>query len=392
MIMDAEILAVGTELLMGQIANTNAQYISKRMQDIGVNVYYHSVVGDNPERLKSCLHTALARADLVVMTGGLGPTQDDLTKETVARAVGKELVLHEPSLEEIRRLFIKAGWTMTENNFKQAYFPEGSIVMKNNHGTAPGCIIETGEKILIMLPGPPSEMKPMFEQSVMPYLEERSPYKIVSKYINTFGIGESALENMLIDLIEQQKETTIATYVNNGQVTVRLTSRCDKDNPAGINADVEREIRRRLGNRIFSVGSESLAEVAGKLLIQSHTSIAVAESFTGGLISAALLKIPGVSQIFARGSIALQETINQKAAEQTAQRIREQADSDLGLAVLGSVEDGSDNICIALAAKNREEIVTAELNLPGGQDRKRNRAVLHALDMIRLYFLSLDGK
>ncbi len=390
--MDAEILAVGTELLMGQIANTNAQYISKRMQDIGVNVYYHSVVGDNPERLKSCLHTALARADLVVMTGGLGPTQDDLTKETVARAVGKELVLHEPSLEEIRRLFIKAGWTMTENNFKQAYFPEGSIVMKNNHGTAPGCIIETGEKILIMLPGPPSEMKPMFEQSVMPYLEERSPYKIVSKYINTFGIGESALENMLIDLIEQQKETTIATYVNNGQVTVRLTSRCDKDNPAGINADVEREIRRRLGNRIFSVGSESLAEVAGKLLIQSHTSIAVAESFTGGLISAALLKIPGVSQIFARGSIALQETINQKAAEQTAQRIREQADSDLGLAVLGSVEDGSDNICIALAAKNREEIVTAELNLPGGQDRKRNRAVLHALDMIRLYFLSLDGK
>jgi len=242
--MNAEILAVGTELLMGQIVNSNAQYISKRLQDIGVNVYFHSVVGDNPARLRGVLNIALQRSDLVIMTGGLGPTQDDLTKETVAEIVGRKLVLHTETLEDIAALFRRAGWTMTDNNRKQAYFPEGCIVLKNSHGTAPGCIIETDGKILIMLPGPPSEMKPMFEQSVMPYLEQKSPHKIVSTYLNIFGLGESAVENMLMDLIVQQKDTTIATYATDGQVTVRLTSKCKKDNPEDLNAGVEKEIRK----------------------------------------------------------------------------------------------------------------------------------------------------
>lgn len=197
--MNAEILAVGTELLMGQIANTNAQYISKKLNDIGVNVYYHSVVGDNPIRLKDSLLAALKRSDLVVMTGGLGPTQDDITKETVSEVLGKKLVLHEESLERIKTFFNRINRKMTDNNVKQAYLPEGCIVVENNNGTAPGCIVENNGKIVVMLPGPPPEMIPMLDDTVIPYLREKSEYRIVSKYLRVFGIGESQLEELIMD-------------------------------------------------------------------------------------------------------------------------------------------------------------------------------------------------
>jgi len=255
--MNTEILAVGTELLMGQIANTNAQYISKRLQDIGFNVYYHSVVGDNPERLRGVLLTALDRVDLVIMTGGLGPTQDDLTKETVARVMGRKLVLHEPSWQRIKHLFESRGWTMVDSNKKQAYFPEGCLVMPNDHGSAPGCIIENLDKIVAMLPGPPYEMKPMFEQALMPYLEKRSRYKIKSRYIVVRGIGESQLENMLLDLIDAQDNPTIATYAKKGEVAVRITARYEKNDDRDIITPVEKEITARLGDAVYSVGDEA---------------------------------------------------------------------------------------------------------------------------------------
>jgi len=224
--MNAEILAVGTELLMGQICNTNAQYISGKLQEVGVNVYYHSVVGDNPKRLKECLDIAMNRSDVVVMTGGLGPTKDDLTKETVAEKMGRKLVLDRKSLDGIRLFFERIGRPMVESNEKQAYMPENSIIIKNNNGTAPGCIIEEGNKILIMLPGPPSEMRPMFDETVMPYFIDKTGSRIVSKYIRIFGIGESSLENKIMDLIDSQTNPTIAPYAKEGEVMLRVTANC----------------------------------------------------------------------------------------------------------------------------------------------------------------------
>lgn len=171
--MVAEILAVGTELLMGQIANTNAQYLSKRLNDVGIGVYYHSVVGDNPKRLKESLNLALSRADVIITTGGLGPTQDDLTKETISEAMGRKLVLHQETYDGIKAFFEKTNRKMMDNNAKQAYLPEGSIIIPNNNGTAPGCIIENEGKTIVMFPGPPKEMIPMFEETVFPYFEQR---------------------------------------------------------------------------------------------------------------------------------------------------------------------------------------------------------------------------
>ena len=223
--MNAEILAIGTELLMGKIANTNARYISEQLNSMGVNVYYHSVVGDNPLRLKESIELAMKRCDLVIMTGGLGPTQDDLTKETVSAILGKKLTLHEESLKKIEMFFNKINRPMTDNNKKQAYLPEGSIIIENNNGTAPGCIVGDCKNVVVMLPGPPSEMKPMFEDTVIPYLMEKCGYRIVSKYLRVFGVGESQLEDKIMDMVDKQDRVTIATYAKAGEVTIRLTCR-----------------------------------------------------------------------------------------------------------------------------------------------------------------------
>lgn len=263
--MNAEILAVGTEILMGQITNTNAQYISKRLQDIGVNVFYHSVVGDNSRRLKECVNIALQRADVLIITGGLGPTQDDLTKETVSEVLGMKLILHEPSLDKIIARFEKLGRRMVDSNKKQAYLPEGCTIINNNNGTAPGCIIEYKSKKIIMLPGPPSEMKAMLEDSIIPFLEEKSDYKIVSKYLNIVGIGESLVEEMLIDLIDKQDNPTIATYAKEGQVTLRLTARCKNNEKfEDLCALVENEIYKRLGEAIYSSNDCSIEETVAQ--------------------------------------------------------------------------------------------------------------------------------
>jgi len=396
--MNAEILAVGTELLMGQIANTNAQYISKRLQDIGINVFYHSVAGDNPERLRGSLCIALERSDVIIMTGGLGPTQDDLTKETVAQVVGRELVVHEPSLQYIKGMFEKSGWTMVESNMRQAYFPEGSIVIKNDNGTAPGCIIETGEKVLIMLPGPPSEMKPMFEQSIIPFLEEKTQYKIVSKYLNIFGVGESLLEDMLIDLIEEQTNPTIATYAKEGEVTVRITSGSTRGNTEDLIAPVEKTIRERLGSSIYSTGDISLEETVGKLLMEKNITLAVDESFTCGLITATLGRIQGISRCFLQGMVTFSDVkADKETAVQRARNIMEISDSELGLSITGiteEVDNGSEKIqpavVLALVSKNNGEVEVKELKLFGNVNRKRNMAVLHSLNIIRNYLLNIN--
>lgn len=410
--MDAEILAVGTELLMGQIANTNAQYISQRLNDIGINVYYHSVVGDNPVRLKSALELALKRSDVVIMTGGLGPTQDDLTKETVSEIVGKKLVLHDESLKRIENYFNRINRPLTKNNIKQAYLPEDCLVIKNDNGTAPGCIIEKENKIVVMLPGPPSEMRPMLDDTVIPYFKSKSQEKIVSKYLRIFGIGESLLEEKLMHLIEKQDNVTIATYAKEGEVTIRITNKSNDEAVALRElAHVEEEIAKVVGDALYSDEDKELYQIVGEMLINKGITIAFAESCTGGLISSVITDIPGISAVFDRAVVSYsnkskvenlgvkQETldkfgaVSRETAVEMAEGIRKVAGTDLGLSVTGIAGPGGGTefkpvglVYIALASKNGT--ACKELRLAGNRRKIRNYTVLNAFDMIRRWLMN----
>ena len=408
--MNAEILAVGTELLMGQIANTNAQYISARLPDVGIGVYYHSVVGDNPARLKECLNLALSRSDIVIMTGGLGPTQDDLTKETVAAAMNRRLVLDQESLDKMQAFFARLNRQMTDNNIKQAYLPENSIIIRNKNGTAPGCIIEEGGKTVIMLPGPPSEMKPMLEDTVIPYFLEKSEFKLVSRFLRIFGIGESAMEDMILDLIDKQTNPTIAPYAKDGEVTLRLTAQYPKNakNEDGedIIKPVEAEIRRRLGDTVYSSDNKNMEEVVAELLLSSGTTIATAESCTGGLVSSMLTDMPGISKVFDRGIITYsnnskveslgvkRETlerygaVSSETAVEMARGIRAVSGTDLGLSITGIAgpDGGTPEKPVGLvyvALASGDDVQCKELKLWGSRSRIRHVTSLHAFDMVR---------
>ncbi len=405
--MNAEILAVGTELLMGQIANTNAQYISQKLNSIGVNVYYHSVVGDNPARLKSSLELALNRSDVVIMTGGLGPTQDDLTKETVAQLLGKKLILHDESLRKIEEYFKRINRPLVKNNIKQAYLPEDSTVIINNNGTAPGCILENESKLIVMLPGPPSEMRPMLDDTVIPFLQEKSPEKIVSKYIRVFGVGESLLEEKIIDLVNNQTNVTVATYAKEGEVTVRITIKSKDEEKALRDLDcVENEIVRILGDSVYSTEDKELYEVAAQLLMDKKVSIAFAESCTGGLISSVITDIPGISAVFDRAVVSYscnskvenlgvkQETldkygaVSRETAIEMAEGIRRVSGTDLGLSVTGIAgpDGGTEEKPVGLvylALAHKTGTYCKVLKLAGKRKKIRNMTVLNAFDMIR---------
>lgn len=405
--MNAEILAVGTELLMGQIVNTNAQYISERLNSIGVNVYFHSVVGDNPKRLENSIKLALERSDLVVITGGLGPTKDDITKEKVAEVFNRKMVLHEESLKRIKDYFIKLGREMTDNNAKQAYFPEDSIIIENNKGTAPGCIIESENKVVIILPGPPREMQPMFDESVVPYLQKNSGYKIVSKYLRIFGIGESTLEEMIMDLVDKQEDVTIATYAKMGEVTVRLTCK-SKLSEEGFNkiCPFEEEIIKRLSSYVYSTENENLEKVVARMLLDNNLTIAIAESCTGGLICSKLVSVSGISKAFNRGIVSYSNdskiedlgvnkdtiknfgAVSKETAIEMAEGVQKLAGSDIGVSITGIAGPGGGTakkpvglMYIALAYKGNT--VYKKLNLSGDRERIINVASLHTFDLIR---------
>ena len=414
--MDAEILAVGTELLMGQIANTNAQYISQRFNQLGINVFYHSVVGDNPARLKKSLELALSRADIVITTGGLGPTKDDLTKETIAEAFNRKMVFHEDVYERLQDFFKKLHKNMANNNNKQAYLPEDSIIVPNNKGTAPGCIIEENGKTVVMLPGPPNEMQPMFEETVFPYFKQKTNTIIESKMLRIFGIGESSLENMLEDIIDTQSNPTIAPYVKQGEVTLRVTAKCETKEKALelIDPEVEK-IHSVIGDTLYSTDGKDLDEVTVNLLIKNNISIATAESCTGGLLSSTITNISGASAIFQGGYITYsnelkinelgvkRETIEKygavssQTAKEMAMAAREKVGTDLGVSITGIAgpTGGTDEkpvglVYVGLCDKN--DCIVKELHLIGDRDRVRHVTCLHALDMVRRKVLSLsDG-
>ena len=298
----AEIVCVGTEILIGDIVNTNAAYISSRLAEMGISQYHQSVVGDNPERLTEALKTALERADLVITSGGLGPTYDDLTKETAARLMGRNLHTDEKSLDAIRAYFEKTGRVMSENNAKQALIPDGSTVFENLRGTAPGVCIEDFEKgkLLVMLPGPPRELEPMFSEKVMPYLMKFTDNVMLSRDINIFGMGESTVEEHLRELMENSANPTLAPYVNTGEVRLRVTARAESLAKCEKMCDevIEKIYASPVGEYIYGIDTGSLEKALLLRLCEKKLTFASAESCTGGLIGKRMTDLAGASEVY----------------------------------------------------------------------------------------------
>ncbi|MEG0256918.1 MAG: competence/damage-inducible protein A [Christensenella sp.] len=357
--MKAEILCVGTEILLGDIVNTNAAYIAKELANIGINVYYQSVIGDNDNRLKEALKTAFSRADVVIMTGGLGPTYDDLTKETVADYFNKQMKMDEMSLKSIEDFFARMNHPMTENNKKQAMMPEGATIFANANGTAPGLALSENGKTAILLPGPPSEMRPMFQNAVIPYLMKFSNKVLVSHNLRLFGIGESRVEDMLYKLMKNSTNPTIAPYAKEGEVTLRVTAAADThDACERLIAPITAQITEVMGQYIYGIDVPNIQSAAVNELIKKNVTIATAESCTGGLISERITQIAGASAIFGCGVCSYANDIKQKllgvkeetlsqfgaVSEETAREmaagIRALAHSDIGISTTGIAGPG----------------------------------------------------
>ena len=302
--MKCAIVAVGTELLFGHTVNTDAVYLSQQLNLMGIDVLYHYTVGDNPKRLADILKMAMKDCDLVITTGGTGPTQDDLTKEVICQVMDDVLVEDPHSLERIIKHFERRQRPMSENNLKQAMMPSRAVVFDNNNGTAPGFALECEGKIVICLPGPPNELNPMFEESAKPWLMERSSEALYYRTIRTFGIGESMLETKLLPLIDGQTDPTLATYAKMGEATVRIASkRPTLEEARSAVEDMIAKVYDYVGEYIYSTEDESLPQVVGQKLISKNLTMSTAESCTGGMIAAAMTDISGISAVFERGIV-----------------------------------------------------------------------------------------
>jgi nicotinamide-nucleotide amidase len=314
--MVAEIICVGTEILLGNIVNTNGAYLARACAGLGLSNFYQVTVGDNEERLSDSIRTALSRADIIILSGGLGPTEDDLTKETAAKVCGKSLYLDEESKESIIAYFKKKGKEPTENNIKQAMIPEGAVILKNNNGTAPGVIIPYENKHIVLLPGPPIEMIPMFEESVVPYLRKLLPGVIVSQTVKVCSVGESLLETKIKDLIDSQTNPTIATYAKTGEVHVRVTAQAATESEANkLIKPVVNELKLRFGNNIYTTDENvTLEQAVVDLLEASELRISTVESCTGGMVASRLINVAGVSDIFKCGFVTYSNKAKRKLA------------------------------------------------------------------------------
>ncbi|MEA4831753.1 MAG: competence/damage-inducible protein A [Oscillospiraceae bacterium] len=357
---NAEIVAVGTELLLGDILNTNARFLSKELAQIGIGVYFQTVVGDNRERLINALTLALNRADIVITSGGLGPTYDDITKETVCELLGIPLLTDEETKKHIEEYFIRRGRVMTENNMKQALVPEGGTVLYNENGTAPGLCIKKDNKIVFMLPGPPRELEPLFLKCVKPILCSLHTDRVfVSKTLNIFGMGESAVEARLIELMKASTNPTVAPYAKDGEVLLRITASACSEHEASamIDAMIDK-ITSELGEYVYGIDGESLQNVLVSRFAARGLTVSTAESCTGGLVAKRITEIPGSSQVIGCGIVAYSndmkisllgvnpETIEKYGAvsEQTAREmavgVRRVSGSDIAVSVTGIAGPG----------------------------------------------------
>lgn len=300
--MDCEIICVGTELLTGETLNTNAQYISGKLSRIGAAVHYQTTIGDNPKRLKACFDIAAHRSEVIIVTGGLGPTQDDLTKKTIADYFGMPLVRDQRQVENLKAHFDRYNYTMTENNFRQCDIPDGAEAIDNTRGTAPGIYIKKDDLQVFMLPGPPEEMKTMLDLSVIPALKKQTHQLVLSRFFNICDLGESMVEQSILDLVDGQTNPTIATYAKPGEVLIRVTA--NGTDPDEMNRLLDRyadEIEKRFGRHIFAHSSEPLSQTAADLLIKKGMTLAIADSGTGGIAGSVLSGIDDIAKVYKLG-------------------------------------------------------------------------------------------
>jgi len=402
--MKAEIIAVGTELLLGQIVNTNAQYLSRELAAMGIDVYYQTVVGDNMERLKEALRLSSSRADIVILSGGLGPTQDDLTKDALASLLNRSLHIDRMAMDRIERFFQDRGVVMTENNRRQAIAIEGGTPLPNETGLAVGNAITQDGTHYIVLPGPPKELIPMFEQQAKPWLLQHvltDELPIYSKMLKFAGIGESALDERLSDLITEQTDPTIALYAKDGEVTVRISTKAASESEAMVRLDeLQERIRERGPEFMYASEDVPIEKVIVDMMADRGLTLSAAESCTGGLVAESLTSVPGSATMFLGGIVsytnemkrklvhipqALLEgddapgAVSREVAQALAENIRLITDSDFGLSVTGVAGPGYAErkpvglVYIGLAQRGRETEVH-ELNLQGNRETIRLRA------------------
>jgi len=402
--MNAEIIAVGSELLLGQIANTNAKFISNQLAELGINVFYHTVVGDNANRLEQAISIAEKRADLIIFSGGLGPTKDDLTKETIAKYLNEELTINQTALDSIEAYFHRLNRPMTENNRKQAVVLKDSEVLPNHHGMAPGMVYVKKDKTYILLPGPPKELEPMFQFEAKPLLaKEISGFETIKSLVLRFyGIGEAELEHRLADLLDAQTNPTIAPLASDGEVTLRITAKANSEEEADrLIANAQIPILERVGEFQYGTDDDSLASKAAELLKEKGLTIAAAESLTAGLFQSELAEIAGISSVLVGGMVTYTEqakisqlgvpeqlikqygVVSKECAIAMADKVKERFGTDIGVGLTGAagpdVHDGQPvgTVWIALSIGD-EEPAAYLLKLSGLRNTNRLRAVKSA--------------
>ena len=414
--MKAEIISVGTEILLGDILNTNTYYLSNELAAIGVEVYYQTTVGDNEERLLKTLSESLKRSDLVICTGGLGPTEDDITKEVCAKYLGYDLEINEDSWNKIKRYFDKMGKKPTENNKKQGYFPRNSKILPNDYGTAPGCIMEKNNKAIVILPGPPREMKPMFDNYVKPFLLERTSNIIESRVLRIIDMGESNIEYQLTDLIQNQSNPTIATYAKDYECTVRITAKAkSKEDCLKLIQPIEDEIKSRFNEAIYATGETTIEDEVAKILVKNNLTLSAAESCTGGMVSSDLINYPGISSVFMEGCVTYSneakimtlgvsdETLNsvgavsEECAREMAVGVAKRHNTNIGLSTTGIAGPTGATVdkpvgLVYFGIYINGKVVTKKYIFDGDRQRIRYRACKALLNDLRLELLNMDIK
>ena len=412
--MKAEIITVGTEILLGDILNTNCRYLSRELAAMGIEMYYQITVGDNEERLLKTLEESLNRSDIVICTGGLGPTEDDITKEVCAKYFGYELELHKPSLDAMIERFKHMNRVPTKNNEKQAYFPKEAYILKNDNGTAPGCIMEKEGKMIVVLPGPPKEMESMFENYVKPYLSKLTDDVIESEVLRIIGVGESKVENDILDINDSQTNPTIATYAKGYECTLRITAKAKSVEEAKeLIKPMSDEMKRRFGQSLYATGETSIEEVVAKMLVENNLKIAVAESCTGGMISASLINYPGISSVFMEGCVTYsneakmkslgvkKETldvygaVSDKCAKEMASGVAARYNTNVGIATTGIAGPGggTDEKPVGLVYFGiyiNGKVITKKYVFNGDRQGIRERATRTILNDLRLELLNME--
>lgn len=409
--MVCELISVGTELLLGNIVNTNTRFLAEKCALLGLSMYHQATVGDNRERLAETIRMALKRSDIVILTGGLGPTEDDLTKEVCSAVMNCALVEDAHTRARIEEYFKSMGVAnrdISENNWKQAIVPDGAIILDNDNGTAPGLIIQKFGKSAILLPGPPNEMCPLFMEQVYPYLQKLQPEVIRSQMVKICGIGESKVEDKLLDLINRQTNPTIAPYAKTGEVHLRVTAKAaDEAEADKLIKPVVKEIKKRFGDYVYSTREEETLEMAVvKLLKKLDLTVSTAESCTGGLLAARLVNVPGVSDVFREGFITYSNKAKRKildvskgtlkkygaVSEQTAKEMATggvfATDSDVCVAITGIAgpDGGSEEKPVGLvyiACYLKDKVRVEQYLFKGNREKVREQAVVKALDLLR---------